>query len=422
MITALGAFSLLNAQFRISVNTPGDYAMQEAILYTLNGSKDIVHSKAARKGNAFTFDVKENYRGLLKIYFPQNNESVNLISENKDVKVQLVTSGNKINEVQYLDPANKLMNEVQQTQRQNETVFPALLQIKDYYKSNSDFGIALQKEIDRLGVPAKIDPTANPFISYYNTNYNKFLVKSAGQKEPTESEIADYLANTNEMLESSSLLRPVLVSFLNTVPSGKMEASVDNLLQKVIVETPRGQLIMAELIDLFGAYDMTELKNNYLTKAKNLKCTIYDRLATTIKTNDAVQIGSVMPDYRFTSVLNTNAKSIHDVKANRKVVVFWSSACSHCEADLPKLLQKYQALKSAGVEVVGLSLDTEKQVFQQKAGAYPWINATELRGWNSTFVDMYGLHATPTYFVLDAGNKIIAKPNMADDVLRFLKL
>ncbi len=422
MLTALGAYSVLNAQFKISVNAPADYAVQEAILYTLNGSKDIVHSKATKKGNGFNFDVKDNYRGLLKLYFPQNNESVSFISENKDVKIQLLTTGNKVKEVLYLDPVNKLMDEVQEKQRQNEIVFPALVQIKDHYKSNSDFGIALQKEIDRLGDPVKIDPAANPFISYYNTNYNKFLVKSAAQKEPTENEIANYLANTNEMLESSSLLRPVLMSFLNTVPSGKIEASVDDLLQKVVVETPRGQLIMAELIELFGAYEMTDLKTKYLTKAKNLKCTIYDRLASTIKTNAAVEIGAVMPNYTFTSALNTGAKSIHEVKANRKVIVFWSSTCSHCEADLPKLLQKYNAMKASGVEVIGLSLDTEKEVYQQKAGAYPWINTTELRGWNSSFVDLYGLHATPTYFVLDSGNKIIAKPNMADDVLRFLNL
>ena len=422
IISALSTFSVLGAQFKISVNVPADYHIQEAILYTLNGSKDIVHSKAVKKGSGYAFDVKDNYRGLMKLYFPQNNEAVSFISENKDVRIQLTTEGSKIKEVLYLDPVNKLMDEVQEKQRQNESIFPALVQIKDYYKSNSEFGIALKKEIDRLGVPVIIDPAANPFISYYNTNYNKFLVKSAIQKEPTESDIAHFISNSNEMLESSSLLRPILMSYFNTASSGKIESSVDNLLNNVIVETPRGQLVLAELIELFGAYDMPDLKAKYLTKAKNLKCTIYDRLASTIRTNAAVEIGAVMPDYTFTSALNTTAKSIHGVKANRKVIVYWSSTCSHCEADLPKLLQKYNAMKAANVEVIGLSLDTDKAVYQQKAGAYPWINTTELRGWNSTFVDMYALHATPTYYVLDANNRIIGKPNMADDVLKFLNL
>lgn len=422
VLFALVATATLNAQFKIQVAAPADFTVNEAILQTLNGSKDIIHSQGVKKGNTWTFEHKTPYRGLMKIYFPQNNEAVNFISENKDVNIQLTSAGNKIKEILYLDPSNKLMDEVQDQQRKNELIFPALVQIQDYYKSNSDFGTALRKEIEKLGQPVKIDANQHPFVHYYNTNYNKFLVKSALQKEPTEGEIVSFISNTNEMLETSSLLRPLLMSFLNTAKTGNMETSIDNLLSKVVLETPRGQLVLSELIELFGAYEMTDLKTKYLTKAKNLKCTIYDRLANTLKTNAAVEMGAVFPNYTFTSASKTTAKNIHDVKANRKVIVFWSSSCSHCEADLPKLLQKYNALKASNVEIIGLSLDTEKEVYQQKVAAYPWINATELRGWNSSFVDTYGLHATPTYFVLDSNNKIIAKPNMADDVLKFLQL
>ncbi len=52
----------------------------------------------------------------------------------------------------------------------------------------------------------------------------------------------------------------------------------------------------------------------------------------------------------------------------------------------------------------------------------PWINDSELRGWNSTAAEQYNVRATPTYFVLDSNNKIIAKPNRAADVISFLKL
>ena len=52
----------------------------------------------------------------------------------------------------------------------------------------------------------------------------------------------------------------------------------------------------------------------------------------------------------------------------------------------------------------------------------PWINDSELKGWNSTFSETYNIHATPSYFILDSDNKIIAKPDHAVDVISYLKL
>ena len=52
----------------------------------------------------------------------------------------------------------------------------------------------------------------------------------------------------------------------------------------------------------------------------------------------------------------------------------------------------------------------------------PWINDSELRGWNSSYPETYNVHATPSYFILDANNKIISKPDHANDVLEYFKL
>jgi hypothetical protein len=50
---------------------------------------------------------------------------------------------------------------------------------------------------------------------------------------------------------------------------------------------------------------MDEFKNKYLSLAKNLKCTITDRLASTIKSNANVELGAVFPNYKFQSPVNT---------------------------------------------------------------------------------------------------------------------
>jgi len=411
----------LQAQFSVNIKAPADFKEQEAILYTLNGSKDIIVTKEQNKNNSWTFKYPKSYSGMMKIYLPNTNNSFSFISENKNVDITLETQNNKIKNVIYQDEANELMNSIQESSQKKELILPALTQIKEYYKDNTDFGKALITEMGRLSGSSSIDQAKHPFVYYYNTNYNKFL-SNENAKKVTQDDIINFFDKSNDMLEASSLVRPLLVAYLNNGGNTNVPASVDKLLDRLKVESPRGQTVLSELIDIFDVYEMSELKNKYLNFAKNLKCTITDRLASTLKANANVEVGATFPNYKFQSAVNTNAKSIADVKADKKVIVFWSSTCSHCENELPKLLEKYTELKSKNIEIIGLSLDTDKESYNNKIKAFPWINDSELRGWNSTYSETYNIHATPSYFVLDANNKILSKPEHVGDVLQYLSI
>lgn len=316
------------------------------------------------------------------------------------------------------------MNDLQNNQEKKMYILPALYQIKEYYQDDSAFGKALETEILKLSNKTP-DTSQFPFVNYYLTNYAKFLEKNASVPQPSLKEIQDFLVNSGQMLESSSLMRPLLVAYLNsasTVSQTNISNSLDDLLKSVNLETPRGQTVLSELIDIFDVYAMEDLKAKYLSEAKNLKCSINDRLASTIKSNANTEIGAKFPDYKFQSALNTKANSIYGVNADKKVIIFWSSTCSHCEKEIPDILTKYNELKSKKVEVIGISLDSDKSSYIQKASTLPWINDSELRGWNSSYTETYNIHATPTYFIIDANNKIIAKPNHAKDVIEFFNL
>lgn len=216
-------------------------------------------------------------------------------------------------------------------------------------------------------------------------------------------------------------MRPVLVAYMNIGDRTNVATDIDRLLKEVDTKTSRGQTVLAELIDIFEMYDMQQLKEKYLVDALAIKLP-NDRLAAAITSNKNTQVGSIFPNYQFRRVSGTNAKSIHDVNANQKVIIFWASTCSHCEAELPKIVQQYNAFKGKGVEVIALSLDNEKEAYEKKIKELPWINDTELRGWNSSSAELYNVHATPTYFIFNYANKIIAKPEHAADVITYFKL
>ncbi len=420
-IMSLLLLNSLQAQFKVNIETSAAFAPKEVYLYTLNGSKDILSSKELRKGNSWQIKVEKPYSGMLKLYFPEANISVNFISENKDVKLKFDAEKNKISDIQYLDDANFTMNNMQDVQQKKEYILPALQQIKGYYKGNTGFANALNDEIIRLSNTTE-DFEKYPFISFYNTNYTKYLESNPSKKNITHDDIINFFVKADDKLESSSLMRPILLSYLNLGSKTEVSADVDKLLKGVNTETIRGQTVLSELIEIFDTYDMKELKDKYLAEAKNLKCTIHERLSGVLEINKNTEIGALFPNQIFIKPVNTSAKSIYDVKADKKVIIFWSSTCSHCEAELPKLLEKYNTMKAQKIEIIGLSLDTEKESYENKVKNLPWINDTELKGWNSSFTEKYNVRATPSYFVLDAGNKIIAKPDHASDLIFYLKL
>ena len=412
----------ISAQFTIKVESPKDFSFNEAYLYTVNGSKDILIDKAEKKNDTWQFQVKNNYSGLLKVYFPQANTSLNLVSENKNVDLKFSVKNNKVQQIDYYDEVNNIFYSIQDQQKKREQILPALYQIQNFYKENSEFGVALKNEVSNLNSDIVFDSEKHPFISYYFKTYQNFLQESAGKKNPTNDEIITFLNNTQNYLETSSLLKPILLVFLSNTSRSSLGDEVDKLLNAVNVETPRGQTILSELIEIFNVYSIKDLKEKYLTEAKNLKCTINDRLANTIKSNANTEIGKIIPNNTFLNPVNTKVKSLHDVKADKKIIILWSSTCSHCEKEIGEMVLQYNKLKEKNIEVVGLSLDSDAKSYSDKVKMLPWINDTELKGWYSSYVDTYNVHATPTFYIVDAKNKIIANPDNFSESLELLEL
>lgn len=422
VLSLLFVVAFFKAQFSVNVKAPSDFNASEAYLYKLNGSKDLIIDKAIKKNNAWDFNVKEKYEGMMKIFFPEANSSVSFVTENSNVSLSFTSKNGKVAKTDYLDDVNKIFYGLQDQQKKREQILPALYQIQNFYKENSEFGVALKNEISNLSADIVFDSDKHPFLSYYFKTYQNFLQESVGKKNPTNDEIISFLNNTQNYLETSSLLKPILMVFLSNTSRSSLGDEVDKLLTAVNVETPRGQTILSELIEIFNVYSIKDLKEKYLTEAKNLKCTINDRLANTIKSNANTEIGKIIPNNTFLNPVNTKVKSLHDVKADKKIIILWSSTCSHCEKEIGEMVLQYNKLKEKNIEVVGLSLDSDAKSYSDKVKMLPWINDTELKGWYSSYVDIYNVHATPTFYIVDAKNKIIANPDNFSEILELLQL
>lgn len=267
----------------------------------------------------------------------------------------------------------------------------------------------------------KINLEKHPFVSFYIQAKNKFLLPKKENEMISKEDFINFISNADSRLETSNLMRPILIEFFNA-SNKDLEKNIDELLSVVSLDSYRGQSLLSEMIDIFEAYDLQAQKQKYLQLAQGLTCDVDSRLESVIEVNKKTAIGAKLDNYTFVNPKNTTAKTLYDIKVNKKIIVFWSSDCYYCERDVPQLIPYYEQLKKQGIEVVAFSLDTDKKKYSEYVNKYPWINDCEFQGWNSVYVGLYNIKATPTYYLLDKHNIVIGKYSRIVDVLSSLEI
>jgi thiol-disulfide isomerase/thioredoxin len=104
---------------------------------------------------------------------------------------------------------------------------------------------------------------------------------------------------------------------------------------------------------------------------------------------------------------------IKDLKSSNsryKLVVFGASWCTNCQIDFPKWKENYAALKEKyDLEIVFISIDTDKKVFEDYYKESPFITFCDYKGWETQAAKAYYVFTTPTYILLDKDLKVLAK-------------
>jgi thiol-disulfide isomerase/thioredoxin len=132
--------------------------------------------------------------------------------------------------------------------------------------------------------------------------------------------------------------------------------------------------------------------------------------------------GNTAPEIEF-----KNSKSaftqLSDLKNKYKLVVFGSGWCPKCVEEIPKIKSFYpQWKKQDDLEVVLISLDTEKEKYETFTKDMSWISSCDLKGWEGQAARDYCVFATPTFYLLDADNKIVLKPISPEQISAWLDM
>lgn len=107
-------------------------------------------------------------------------------------------------------------------------------------------------------------------------------------------------------------------------------------------------------------------------------------------------------------------------KLRGKVVIvqFWATWCRPCTEELPQIQELYKTHKAAGLEVVGVNVDSEgapiQEYVQQHKIAWPSIH--EAGGLQSSIALQYGVITLPTTFLIDKTGKVVTAAANIDDL------
>lgn len=113
-----------------------------------------------------------------------------------------------------------------------------------------------------------------------------------------------------------------------------------------------------------------------------------------------------------------NEVALSSLKGNIVLVDLWASWCKPCRkqhSQLVKLYSKYENVlfeDSSRFVIYQVSLDQDGDAWRQaiKADNLYWpYHLSELKGWNSKVVELYGIESIPASFLIDGDGQIIGK-------------
>ncbi|MDC8006018.1 TlpA disulfide reductase family protein [Aureisphaera galaxeae] len=239
-----------------------------------------------------------------------------------------------------------------------------------------------------------------------------------------------FLDPNNPVLQNSSFVLNRFMKYIGTFSLETEIASYRELDAIINLVQNSDQTFQKNILyQLWGKLVLQEMPRsaNYLTEKYLLQlCNTLGEteIVSKLENYRRTSIGIKVPDFSWEVENNGKIKMQHlyeyDVAENY-ILVFWSSTCSHCLKELPKLQKFVNTLDQKKYKVIAVGIEDNKFDWKNETLRYPeFQHVLGLGKWENTIAKSFSISQTPTFFLLDENKILTAKPSGLSELVEMI--
>jgi peroxiredoxin len=218
-----------------------------------------------------------------------------------------------------------------------------------------------------------------------------------------EDDLYQKLYDLRDGSEADKAIVEKQIDSMRTIRRGKMMDYISaHPSSPVSVNMVEDMAMMGEFSTIDSLYKMLSSAAQQTTTGKRLgkRIDILRRSAMGAQITDFVQAD-----------VNGKPVKIADYRGKYVFIDFWASWCGPCRAENPNVLKAYNTFKDKNFTVLGISLDDKADKWKEaiEKDGMPWVQVSDLKGFNNEVSSYYGIQAIPYSFLIDPNGKIIEK-------------
>lgn len=407
-------------------------------IYRIVGNEMIPLASTPQKDGKFEMNVEVPGNGLYFLGLDPSYGTLILLGEEKEVEVK--GEANMINNAQLISPGNEAIkkfteqafirnNQMQkltqqlyyakQTTPDKVGTLEAELTAKtednlrwlDSVSKGSDFSARLAPYFMYRPFTSEIAKKYASEIEFYkeeNLNFINF-------NDPTLPYVPYFAANVAQYFESLAQ---------NGISATEISRKFVQYWEKIDKKNQSVQEIyqLAALTGLSNGSPLPANPDAYLTvfdlysknSPKDPKMGTWvqkgDVLLAEKKKASAFGEGAEALDFKLPDV-NGKMVALSDLRGKVVLLDFWASWCGPCRMENPNVVKMYAKYKDKGFEILGVSLDKEKEAWLQaiRQDGLTWKHVSDLKYWQCEAARLYNVTGIPMTFLIGKDGKIIAK-------------
>lgn len=427
---------MLLAQHSIkgTFSPPEDYKF--ALLYKVTPTVSVyVKNAEIKKDGRFTLPLDStNTKGIYRLVYavPQEDYNFDIIYNGKE---DIELTFNSETGVDFIKSVENRMLASYTTSMSKVTQ-----SIGNYYHQESKDTLALKAIFKaQRDTQLSYEKAANGMMAVHFIKANKPYIPKKFETVATytknlKTHFFDAVDFNNQTLLSSNFLTEKMLNYVFGVSAddkskfANYKKNIDvfcKVVKPISTEIKRNLLteLWQQMVDLNYEEVANYLAETYLM---DMAVSLNDQqLLKALITYKDTSIGSPAPDFSLEIKKDGKkiSKKLSELNiANTYIVVFWSSECSHCTVEIPRLQAFLKTKEKESIKVIAVGLEDDDKLWKEKIKEFPeFIHVLGLDKWKNDIGNSYVVTATPTYFILNKDKHIVAKPENFDFLRAFFK-